>query len=893
MGKDVKNVCNYRSFERLFRQYCQDIKNHNEFAIDNIISSAIDTIDPDTASAIDSMHNNNSVISKINNGGRFTKNILKHYILPDKAIPIIKKNFKKVVEHIPHQSIELFCLSLLDAIRRVSDISQEGYEYIRRLLYRDQYDFICNAYYLLVTNIEPEIWRMKWLADNGSINAQIINCPYIRNSDFVGRDDDLKIISNNFGLSQIQNISGMIGCGKTQVALEYAYRSIRKYDYIFWINANTEESLISDYYNILSFFYGNTIISSNKYHVAANLSNIDKYTMIAHEYCDWLRKNSNWLIIFDGYDDGYSIDKYLPKSNGNGHILITSVNNRPIEGAYEYILDLIPLDESIRIINPSIDYKDKEEIERTKNFALELGNLPMALKHAYDYLYYNKSETYGSYLELLRTIGSDLFDRFHINSTHELTLHKEIAIAYKKIERDYPNAALFLNLCAYLSDGVSIELGIFEEYAKSNKCLLPRELRKALRNQLAFNELILPLKKYSLCHDVDFNANCYWSINKNAACIKINKLTLDTIRGISATNKHWMQVNDMIYRTIGAAANSQAQALHDIFNKWEKDTGASLMFRDYPYSLFRNTKNSVLHKATEEDLLKFIFNIMFFPYNSSLNEVREWVLSDGPRLLSGCLETTFGWTVCNLLYFLKRLEEKHQIIDNKKFSETINEMLDAEFRSSGNKNKGFFIESISSIIKAFSIEPNEDTNDDKSLEKFIEWTNENRKIRRVYYALDKYSSLSNILDEEITKSLAESEECKNIYYCYKYLECNTPSESPLCEPEECLNLLNDDGTYVFYDELKKKIDDRNSKINLLVLFPRKFNDLLSDIEKYVGIIRDIYLSHKESGNYNNDWFTFKIPCLTMKIRWPIAQLSDFMDMHYSIFEVLLECIRVG
>lgn len=48
-------------------------------------------------------------------------------------------------------------------------------------------------------------------------------------------------------LTQSRALTGLGGIGKTQTALEYAYRYRDTYDAIFWVRAAARETLISDF----------------------------------------------------------------------------------------------------------------------------------------------------------------------------------------------------------------------------------------------------------------------------------------------------------------------------------------------------------------------------------------------------------------------------------------------------------------------------------------------------------------------------------------------------------------------------------------------------------------------------------------------------------------------
>ncbi len=79
------------------------------------------------------------------------------------------------------------------------------------------------------------------------------NVPYLRNPFFTGREELLKQLHDNLtqnksaALTQAQAISGLGGIGKTQTAVEYAYRYRDDYRYVLWVNATTRDVLITSF----------------------------------------------------------------------------------------------------------------------------------------------------------------------------------------------------------------------------------------------------------------------------------------------------------------------------------------------------------------------------------------------------------------------------------------------------------------------------------------------------------------------------------------------------------------------------------------------------------------------------------------------------------------------
>lgn len=79
------------------------------------------------------------------------------------------------------------------------------------------------------------------------------NIPFPRNPFFTGREDILKRLRDALtsggtaALGQPQAISGLGGVGKTQTAVEYAYRHRDKYQAVLWTRADSREALISGF----------------------------------------------------------------------------------------------------------------------------------------------------------------------------------------------------------------------------------------------------------------------------------------------------------------------------------------------------------------------------------------------------------------------------------------------------------------------------------------------------------------------------------------------------------------------------------------------------------------------------------------------------------------------
>ena len=88
--------------------------------------------------------------------------------------------------------------------------------------------------------------------------APLWNVPYRRNLYFTGREELLHTLHERLrsakttALTQSQAISGLGGVGKTQIAIEYAYRHHAEYQGVLWVNAESRETIIASFLELAS-----------------------------------------------------------------------------------------------------------------------------------------------------------------------------------------------------------------------------------------------------------------------------------------------------------------------------------------------------------------------------------------------------------------------------------------------------------------------------------------------------------------------------------------------------------------------------------------------------------------------------------------------------------------
>src|SRR2546423_5325718 len=136
--------------------------------------------------------------------------------------------------------------------------------------------------------------------------------PHERNANFTGRSDLLAELHKRFESGQrAQAIHGLGGVGKTQTAIEYAYRHRADFSVIWWVRSDSASSIAHSFLSLAS-------------RLGKQLSQ-DAPAVLIVEALKQLLARRDWLIIFDNAS-GADVIKPFMLSEGNGHVLITSRN---------------------------------------------------------------------------------------------------------------------------------------------------------------------------------------------------------------------------------------------------------------------------------------------------------------------------------------------------------------------------------------------------------------------------------------------------------------------------------------------------------------------------------------------------------------------------------------
>ena len=307
----------------------------------------------------------------------------------------------------------------------------------------------------------------------------IWNIPLRRNPNFTGRDEYLSKLESELKSGShaalTQAIRGMGGIGKTQIALEYAYRYSTNYQAVWWIRAEDERTLAADY---------------AAFAIEANLpeKDVPDEQVVISAVKNWLEHNQNWLFIFDNAV-GPEVVKHFLSKGANGHVLITSRYQAWEKLCRSLSIDLWPRQESVKFLVKRT--KDKNE-SNAVNIAETLGDLPLALEQAAAFM--NESGMgFDEYLKLYQTRRNELWDEENSPIDYPATVGTTWSLAIEKIKEEAPIGALILNLCSYFAPDEIPRLMIKEA---SN--YLPEKSSILFNDSLALHKGIKILYQYSL-----------------------------------------------------------------------------------------------------------------------------------------------------------------------------------------------------------------------------------------------------------------------------------------------------------------------------------------------------------------------------------------------------------
>ena len=312
--------------------------------------------------------------------------------------------------------------------------------------------------------------------------------PHRRNPYFTAREDELKALREALHgdgcavVGQTQAISGLGGIGKTQTAVEYAYRHRDEYEAVLWIRGAKEGDLAGGFGEVAQ---------------ALGLAVDDAEQQLAAVH-GWMDANSSWLLVIDNADTPDLLKPYLPQSH-KGHLLLTSrasyLGHLSIPDPLR--LNTLPAEEARAFLLHRAGRKapDAADEKAAGELAEELGFLPLALEQAGAYVAETQAR-FDDYLADYREFRIELMKRSQPETgNYPQGVEETWNLSFKEVERISKASGDVLRLSAFLSAE-----RIPEELLVVGASKLGPAISEAFdgSGRLQLHELLKPLTLFSL-----------------------------------------------------------------------------------------------------------------------------------------------------------------------------------------------------------------------------------------------------------------------------------------------------------------------------------------------------------------------------------------------------------
>jgi tetratricopeptide (TPR) repeat protein len=305
----------------------------------------------------------------------------------------------------------------------------------------------------------------------GSAAAPIWRVPYRRNVSFTGREGLLEELHRALTPGAAVALTGLGGIGKTQLALEYAYRHRDEYRVVWWARADDTATLAADYAGLA----GELGLAERE---------AKEQAVVNAAVHRWLEQNTGWLLVFDNAGSRAAVEDYVPQ--GRGAVIVTS--REPVWSgvATPFGLAVLALEEAVAFLCKRTGDTDAAAASA---LAEVLGRLPLALEQAAAYI----EDTGGSlryYRQLFEEHHAELLRQGRLSTDYPDTVATTWTLSISKVDEA---ARALLNLCAFFApEGIPLEA--IREEARG----LPSPLDSVAGDAVRLDSAIAGLLRFSL-----------------------------------------------------------------------------------------------------------------------------------------------------------------------------------------------------------------------------------------------------------------------------------------------------------------------------------------------------------------------------------------------------------
>jgi len=314
----------------------------------------------------------------------------------------------------------------------------------------------------------------------------LMKVPYHRNPWFIERDSLLEQLYQHYrtdvtGFPMPLALCGVSGSGKTQIAIEYAYRYGDRYQYILWVQADSRERFGKDVMTLAT-----ELSLTGHIHISSGAIQAMK---------QWLATTGRWLLVLDHVNDLSLVRSCIPQRR-KGHILLTTCTQITADVAHCISVEKLTVEERTSFLlnrakmtnsgSQTVDSAAAQEICQI------MDGLPLALDQVGAYIEETNCNL-RHYLALYKEQPAMFLKRRGgVKPGYPLSVADVWLQTLAKVEQANPAAAELLRLCAFLGPS-----GVPEEIITAGGTMLGTTLANVATSSVALDEAIQELRRHS------------------------------------------------------------------------------------------------------------------------------------------------------------------------------------------------------------------------------------------------------------------------------------------------------------------------------------------------------------------------------------------------------------